>query len=67
MPPPWAGGTQAQFVLGTDEVGRDILSRLIHGSRYSLFIGFFVVIASAGGRRARSASSPVTSAAGSMR
>jgi len=43
MAPPWAGGTQPQFVLGTDEVGRDILSRLIHGSRYSLMIGFVVV------------------------
>ena len=43
MAPPWAGGTQPQFFLGTDEVGRDILSRLIHGARYSLFIGFFVV------------------------
>jgi len=45
MAPPFAGGTQPQFWLGTDEVGRDILSRLIHGSRYSLFIGFFVVLA----------------------
>jgi dipeptide transport system permease protein len=45
MAPPWAGGTQGQFLLGTDEVGRDILSRLIHGSRYSLAIGFFVVLA----------------------
>ncbi len=45
MAPPWAGGTQPQFLLGTDEVGRDILSRLIYGSRYSLFIGFFVVVA----------------------
>ncbi len=44
MPPPFAGGTQGQFLLGTDEVGRDILSRLIHGARYSLFIGFFVVL-----------------------
>ena len=44
MPPPFAGGTQPQFLLGTDEVGRDMLSRLIHGSRYSLFIGFVVVI-----------------------
>jgi dipeptide transport system permease protein len=44
MAPPFAGGTQPQFILGTDEVGRDILSRLIHGARYSLFIGFFVVI-----------------------
>jgi dipeptide transport system permease protein len=45
MAPSFAGGTQPQFVLGTDEVGRDILSRLIHGARYSLFIGFFVVTA----------------------
>jgi dipeptide transport system permease protein len=44
MAPPFAGGTQPQFWLGTDEVGRDILSRLIHGSRYSLFIGFVVVL-----------------------
>ena len=32
----------AQFLLGTDEIGRDILSRLIYGSQYSLFIGVFV-------------------------
>ena len=44
MPPPWAGGTRPEFFLGTDDVGRDILSRLIHGARYSLFIGFVVVI-----------------------
>ena len=31
------------FPLGTDAVGRDMLSRLIHGSRYSLFIGCVVV------------------------
>ncbi len=43
MAPPWAGGTERQFFLGTDEVGRYILSRLIHGSRYSLMIGFIVV------------------------
>jgi dipeptide transport system permease protein len=43
MPPPFAGGTQPEFLLGTDEVGRDILSRLIHGARYSLFIGTVVV------------------------
>lgn len=41
--PPWAGGTRPEFLLGTDDVGRDILSRLIYGSRYSLFIGFVVV------------------------
>jgi dipeptide transport system permease protein len=42
-PPSWDPKGLPQFLLGTDEVGRDMLSRLIHGSRYSLFIGFFVV------------------------
>lgn len=42
VPPAFAGGTM-QFPLGTDELGRDILSRLIHGSRYSLSIGLVVV------------------------
>ena len=42
-PPSWLIGGKPEFFLGTDEVGRDILSRLIHGARYSLFIGFFVV------------------------
>jgi peptide/nickel transport system permease protein len=31
-------GPSAQFPLGTDEFGRDILSRVLHGSRVSLFI-----------------------------
>ncbi|ABB24202.1 ABC transporter permease [Pelodictyon luteolum] len=34
------------FVLGTDQYGRDILSRLIYGSRISLSIGFLVVLIS---------------------
>ncbi len=42
-PPFWEEGGDASFLLGTDAVGRDILSRLIHGSRYSLFIGCVVV------------------------
>ncbi|MEO6014449.1 MAG: ABC transporter permease subunit [Devosia sp.] len=32
-----------QFILGTDAVGRDMLSRLMHGARFSLVIGVFVV------------------------
>jgi dipeptide transport system permease protein len=42
-PPVWQEGGDWRFILGTDPVGRDILSRLIYGSRYSLFIGLVVV------------------------
>ena len=43
-----AGGRR--FLLGTDAVGRDMLSRLIYGTRYSLFIGVIVTsIALVGG------------------
>lgn len=48
VPPIWASGGNAQFPLGTDDVGRDLLSRLIFGARISLGIGFLVVIISAG-------------------
>jgi dipeptide transport system permease protein len=41
-PPSWLGG-DPRFLLGTDPIGRDILSRLIHGARYSLVIGAVVV------------------------
>jgi dipeptide transport system permease protein len=43
VPPFWEAGGSATYLLGTDAVGRDILSRLIYGARYSLFIGLFVV------------------------
>jgi dipeptide transport system permease protein len=39
MAPFWQHGGSLRFVLGTDAVGRDILSRLIHGTRLSLLIG----------------------------
>jgi len=38
-PPAWLEGGQARFPLGTDELGRDLLSRLLHGARLSLWIG----------------------------
>ncbi|MGZ2482218.1 dipeptide transport system permease protein [Rhizobium pisi] len=41
--PAWMEGGSASFPLGTDAVGRDILSRLIYGARFSLFIGVVVV------------------------
>jgi dipeptide transport system permease protein len=42
VPPAWQEGGNANFLLGTDAVGRDMLSRLIFGARYSLFIGVIV-------------------------
>ncbi len=50
LPPVWQEGGNWSYPLGTDAVGRDLLSRLIYGARYSLFIGVIVVsIAVAGG------------------
>jgi dipeptide transport system permease protein len=43
VPPFWEAGGSLTYILGTDAVGRDMLSRLIFGARYSLFIGLFVV------------------------
>jgi len=43
VPPFWQEGGDIRFPLGTDAVGRDMLSRLIYGSQYSLFIGCIVV------------------------
>ena len=44
LPPAWLAGGHSQFLLGTDDLGRDLLSRLIYGAPVSLAIGFFVVI-----------------------
>jgi dipeptide transport system permease protein len=43
-PPFWQDGGTLAYPLGTDAIGRDILSRLIHGARLSLLIGIAVVI-----------------------
>ncbi len=47
LPPAWMEGGDWRYVLGTDALGRDMLSRIIYGSRISLFIGFAVMIVSA--------------------
>ncbi|HEY2228826.1 MAG TPA: ABC transporter permease subunit [Xanthobacteraceae bacterium] len=43
LPPFWQAGGSAAYPLGTDAIGRDMLSRLIHGARLSLLIGIAVV------------------------
>jgi dipeptide transport system permease protein len=45
-PPAWADGGSSRFLLGTDEIGRDMLSRLIYGARLSLMIGLSSVLSS---------------------
>ena len=45
LPPFWAGG-KIEYFLGTDQLGRDMLSRLIYGSRISLIVGIGGVIVS---------------------
>jgi len=46
-PPFWDEKTDPQYKLGTDQVGRDLLSRLIYGSRISLSVGFLTMASSA--------------------
>jgi len=43
LPPMWLEGGDPRFFLGTDQLGRDVLSRLIHGARTSLTIGISAV------------------------
>jgi dipeptide transport system permease protein len=43
LAPAWSETGNSAYLLGTDAVGRDILSRLIYGARFSLFIGLVVV------------------------
>jgi ABC-type dipeptide/oligopeptide/nickel transport system permease subunit len=45
-PPVWMEGGTPAHLLGTDQIGRDLLSRVIHGGRVSLIIGVAAVIIS---------------------
>src|SRR5437762_3055969 len=43
-PPFWETGGSMKYLLGTDQLGRDVLSRLIFGARVSMVVGFTAVI-----------------------
>lgn len=44
QPPGWMPGGEWSYLLGCDGLGRDILSRIIYGSRISIFIGTAVIL-----------------------
>src|SRR5262245_4811920 len=46
VPPFWMEGGTADHLLGTDQLGRDYLARLVHGARISLIIGLSTVVMS---------------------
>jgi len=46
-PPAWMEGGDTRHLLGTDQVGRDLLSRVIYGGRVSLVVGVGAVLISA--------------------
>lgn len=48
QPPVWMEGGEWSYLLGCDALGRDLLSRIIHGSRVSIFIGTAVVVLATG-------------------
>jgi dipeptide transport system permease protein len=44
LPPIWTQGGNWKFPLGTDPLGRDMVSRILYGARISLFIGLSIMV-----------------------
>jgi ABC-type dipeptide/oligopeptide/nickel transport system permease subunit len=44
VPPVWQAGGTGRHLLGTDSLGRDLLSRIIYGARISILLGVAVVL-----------------------
>ncbi len=47
IPPAWAEGGDPAYLLGTDNIGRDVFSRVIYGSRFSMLIATSAIVISA--------------------
>jgi len=47
LPPVWLEGGSWEHLLGTDNIGRDVLARILHGSRISLLVGVSTVLVAA--------------------
>jgi peptide/nickel transport system permease protein len=47
-PPAWLDGGSFEHLLGTDNLGRDVLSRIIAGARISLIVAFYAIVFSGG-------------------
>lgn len=47
LPPAWVAGAEPGYLLGTDSLGRDVLSRLIHGARIALVVALVAGTATA--------------------
>ena len=43
LPPSWIDGGQSQYILGTDNQGRDMLSTILYGGRLSIIVGLAAV------------------------
>jgi peptide/nickel transport system permease protein len=43
VPPVWSDGSDARFLIGTDDQGRDLLSAILFGTRLSLFVGLLSI------------------------
>src|SRR4030095_6508535 len=48
LPPAWQEGGSTKYLLGTDVLGRDVLSRLIYGARVSLIVAAAALLAGGG-------------------
>lgn len=44
LPPAWMEGGESEYLLGTDGLGRDLLSRIMYGTRVSLLVGISAVV-----------------------